>query len=77
MAGALQQIPLDLGMRRALGRRDFQIGASNLAAVKLIDRWPDWPTPPYRAGRHIGRLIRGPASGLTCHFIRKSSRPTS
>ena len=45
MAGALQQIPLDLGMRRALGRRDFQIGASNLAAVKLIDRWPDWPTP--------------------------------
>jgi chromosomal replication initiation ATPase DnaA len=45
MSGALHQIPLDLGARRALGRQDFQIGASNLAAVNLIDRWPEWPAP--------------------------------
>ncbi len=45
MGEAMHQIPFDLGARRALGRQDFQIGASNLAAVNLIDRWPDWPTP--------------------------------
>lgn len=45
MAEALQQIPLDLGSRQTLGRDDFQVGACNVAAVNLIDRWPDWPAP--------------------------------
>jgi chromosomal replication initiation ATPase DnaA len=45
MAEPLQQIPLDLGARRAVGRQDFQIGSSNIAAVSLIDRWPEWPAP--------------------------------
>ncbi len=45
MAEPLQQIPLDLGSRQTLGRDDFHIGACNVAAVNLIDRWPDWPAP--------------------------------
>jgi chromosomal replication initiation ATPase DnaA len=45
VAEALQQIPLDLGSRQTLGRDDFQVGACNVAAVNMIDRWPDWPAP--------------------------------
>jgi chromosomal replication initiation ATPase DnaA len=40
-----QQIPLDLGARKAFGRDDFHIGKSNAAAVGWLDRWPDWPAP--------------------------------
>ncbi len=42
---AAPQIPFDLGSRRAFGRDDFHIGASNRDAVGWIDRWPDWPAP--------------------------------
>lgn len=45
MPEPLQQLPLDLGSRTTLGREDFLIGACNVSAVNLIDRWPDWPTP--------------------------------
>ena len=40
-----QQIPFDLGSRRAFGRSDFHIGQCNRDAVGWIDRWPDWPAP--------------------------------
>ncbi len=45
MAEPMHQIPLDLGSRTTLGRQDFLIGSCNVAAVNLIDRWPDWPAP--------------------------------
>ena len=45
MASNIQQIPLDLGSRRAFLRSDFHIGSSNRDAVGWIDRWPEWPAP--------------------------------
>lgn len=39
------QLILDLGHRRALGRRDFLVSACNADAAAWIDRWPDWPAP--------------------------------
>lgn len=38
-----RQLVLDLGVRPALGVEDFMVGQSNLAALALIDQWPDWP----------------------------------
>ncbi|MCC7305497.1 MAG: DNA replication protein [Alphaproteobacteria bacterium] len=60
MGQPLRQIPFDLGSRAALGREDFLIGASNAAAVNLIDRWPDWPTPLL--------VISGPAASGKSHL---------
>ena len=45
MAGALEQIPLDLGHRTALGRNDFLVAPNNHDAVAWIDLWPEWPAP--------------------------------
>lgn len=39
-----EQLVLDLPHRPALGLEDFLVGASNAAAVSLIDGWPDWTT---------------------------------
>ena len=40
--GSLQLV-LALGHAESFARDDFIAGTSNAAAVKLIDRWPDWP----------------------------------
>lgn len=45
MAEPAHQLPLDLGARTAHGRQDFLIGGCNIAAVNLIDRWPEWHAP--------------------------------
>ena len=42
---ALEQIPLDLGHRTALGRNDFLVAPNNHDAVAWIDLWPEWPAP--------------------------------
>lgn len=42
---AAQQLPLDLGHRRAMGREDFLVSPANAEAVAWIDRWPDWQPP--------------------------------
>lgn len=39
------QLPLDLPHDAATGREDFLVDASNRAALDMIDRWPDWPSP--------------------------------
>lgn len=39
----MTQLTLDLPRRTALGRSDFLVSDSNAAAVRWIDRWPDWP----------------------------------
>lgn len=57
---AVQQIPLDLQHRTALGREDFLIAPSNAAAVGWIDRWPDWPAPLL--------VLSGPASSGKTHL---------
>jgi chromosomal replication initiation ATPase DnaA len=38
-----RQLALALGHVESLAREDFLSGASNAAALALIDRWPDWP----------------------------------
>jgi chromosomal replication initiation ATPase DnaA len=38
-----RQLALALGHAESLAREDFLSGASNAAALALIDRWPDWP----------------------------------
>ena len=45
MGHALEQIPLDLGHRTALGRNDFLVAPNNHDAVAWIDLWPEWPAP--------------------------------
>lgn len=59
------QLPLDLGLRPALGREDFMLAPCNEIAVAWIDRWPDWPG--------VAVALHGPpACGKThlCHVWR-------
>ena len=63
MGEALQQIPLDLGHRTALGRHDFLVAPCNQDAVAWIDLWPEWPAPclilygPVASGKtHLGAV---------------------
>jgi chromosomal replication initiation ATPase DnaA len=37
------QLVLSLGHPESFAREDFIVGASNAAALGLIDAWPDWP----------------------------------
>lgn len=60
MIEPVQQLPLDLSLRPALGREDFLIGPSNQDAVAWIDRWPDWPAPLL--------MISGPAASGKSHL---------
>ena len=60
MLSNAQQIPLKFSGRSALGRDDFQIGASNTEAVSWIDRWPEWPAPAL--------VIAGPAASGKSHL---------
>lgn len=54
----IQQLPLELGHRTALGRDDFLVSDCNRDAVGWIDLWPDW--------RARGLVLVGPsASGKT------------
>ena len=39
----MEQLPLDLAIAPRFGREDFLESQSNTAALRLIDRWPDWP----------------------------------
>lgn len=54
--GTTLQLPLELGVRTALGREDFLVAPNNEAAVAWIDRWPDWP----RSGPTPALVLTGP-----------------
>ena len=56
------QLAFDLPHRAALGAEDFLVSECNLAAVRLIDAWPNWPDP-------VQVLVGPPASGKT-HLVR-------
>jgi chromosomal replication initiation ATPase DnaA len=58
----LNQLILDLPHRAAHGAEDFLVSDCNLAAVRLIDAWPDWQD-------NVQLLIGPPASGKT-HLAR-------
>jgi chromosomal replication initiation ATPase DnaA len=58
----IAQLTLDLPHRAALGAEDFLVSDCNLAAVRLIDAWPDWQ-------EQVHLLIGPEASGKT-HLAR-------
>lgn len=71
MSNALQQMPLDLGHRTALGRQDFLVATNNQDAVAWIDLWPEWPAPsiilygPVASGKtHLGAVWAEKSSAI-------------
>jgi chromosomal replication initiation ATPase DnaA len=60
MTDGATQLVLDLAARPALGVEDFFISASNISAVGIIDRWPDWP--------HWATAVIGPAMSGKTHL---------
>jgi len=58
----LAQLAFDLPHRAALGAEDFLVSDCNLAAVRLIDAWPDWQGPV--------QLLIGPAASGKTHLVR-------
>lgn len=71
MSNALEQIPLDLGHRTALGRADFLVTPNNQDAVAWVDLWPEWPAPclvlygPVASGKtHLGAVWAEKSSAI-------------
>ncbi len=58
----LAQLTLDLPHRAALGAEDFLVSDCNLAAVRLIDSWPDW--------QDRVQILTGPAASGKTHLAR-------
>lgn len=58
----LTQLTFDLPHRAALGAEDFLVSDCNLAAVRLIDAWPEWPDRV--------QLLIGPAASGKTHLVR-------
>lgn len=56
------QLAFDLPHRAALGAEDFLVSDCNLAAVRLIDVWPDWQDPV--------QVLVGPAASGKTHLVR-------
>jgi len=54
------QLPLPLPLRPSLGGDDFLVAPCNEAAVRWIDRWPDWQTPAL--------AVAGPAGSGKTHL---------
>lgn len=40
-----RQLPLEFDHDSALGRDDLIVSGSLAAAVRIVDQWPDWPSP--------------------------------
>jgi chromosomal replication initiation ATPase DnaA len=66
MRGRLMtQLVFDLPRGNAFGRSDFVVSDSNAAALRWIERWPEWPSPvlvlhgPRGSGKtHLAHLWR-------------------
>lgn len=54
------QLIFELEPRLALGAEDFLVSASNEAALRTIERWPDWP--------HQAVVLCGPAQSGKTHL---------
>jgi chromosomal replication initiation ATPase DnaA len=57
---APQQLPLALAHAPQYGREDFMSAASNRAALRLIESWPNWPSPVV--------LVSGPTGSGKTHL---------
>jgi chromosomal replication initiation ATPase DnaA len=55
------QIPLDLPQSPHYGRADFVPGSSNREALRLIEAWPDWPSPVV--------VLSGPSGSGKTHLV--------
>jgi chromosomal replication initiation ATPase DnaA len=56
------QLAFDLPHRAALGAEDFLVSDCNLAAVRMVDAWPDWQGPV--------QVLIGPAASGKTHLVR-------
>ena len=66
----MTQFAIDLPHRPAFGRADFLVSACNEAALRWIERWPDWPSgalvlhgPPRSGKSHLAALWRERCGG--------------
>jgi chromosomal replication initiation ATPase DnaA len=55
-----RQLVLDLPLDPRFGREDFLVSRSNEDALRLIERWPDWPDPLLH--------LQGPAGSGKSHL---------
>lgn len=58
-----EQLPFDLGHRKAYAREDFWVSSSNQDAIAWLDKWPDWPAPalviygpPFCGKTHLAKV---------------------
>jgi chromosomal replication initiation ATPase DnaA len=57
-----EQLILPFEMRAAQGRADFIVAPCNEAAVRFVDRWPDWPV--------AAAAIYGPRGSGKSHLVQ-------
>ncbi|AZN72421.1 hypothetical protein D5400_15105 [Georhizobium profundi] len=79
--GRAEQLPLELGHAAARGREDLIVSDPLSAAIALIDRWPDWPSPvvilcgPAGAGKtHLAEIWRERADASVLDLADSTSR---
>jgi chromosomal replication initiation ATPase DnaA len=81
----MTQLILDLGHRPALGEADFLVAPCNQAAIRWLDRWPDWPARaltlqgPAGCGKtHLARVFaaRSRASIVVAESLATEAVPT-
>lgn len=60
MSGQPAQLTFDLAPRPALGAEDFLVSPANESALRIIERWPDWP--------HHAVILEGPAQAGKTHL---------
>jgi chromosomal replication initiation ATPase DnaA len=70
--GRPRQLPLDLSHSEGRSRDHLVVSEANAAAVAMIDRWPDWPSPlmvlagPAGSGKsHLGAIWREMSGALS------------
>ena len=61
-----RQLALALSHRESFAREDFLAGASNAAALDMVERWPDWPD--------CTLALIGPAGCGKSHFAEAGCR---
>ena len=81
-----RQLVLALDHAESFAREDFLIGPSNIAALTLIERWPDWPDRivaligPEGCGKSHLAAIWAEATGarvLTARLLEERGLPTA
>jgi chromosomal replication initiation ATPase DnaA len=86
MPAPARQLALDLALPESLAREDFLEAGSNAAALRLIERWPDWSSPalvlvgPEGAGKtHLASIWARNAGAriLSAHALAVAHLPTA